>query len=67
LIGKTELNTACRPAFSRFSGSTVDCRNRSNVRFWISIRSGISRTDEIFEKFLRIRSALSVRAMVVTR
>src|SRR4029450_3269040 len=62
LIGNTELNTACRPEFSRFSGSTLVCRKRSKVCFWISIRSGMSRIGGVFEKSLRTRGSVSVRA-----
>src|SRR5215831_13718040 len=66
LIGKIELNTACRPVFSRFSGSTCVCRKRSKDCFWISIRLGISRIAGIFEKFLRIRGAFSENWFSVT-
>src|SRR5215813_3766573 len=66
LIGNTELKTACRPEFSRFSGSMLVCRKRSKVCFWISIRSGMSRIGGIFEKSLRTRSSVSVRTSSVT-
>ena len=59
LMGKTELKTACRPAFSRFSGSMRVCRKRSKDSFWISIRFGISRIRGILEKSFRTRGAFS--------
>ena len=55
LIGKTDLNTDCRPASSRSEGSRFICRNRSYDFRWISIRFGIGTVVLIFEKSLRSR------------
>ena len=55
LIGKTDLNTDCRPMSSRSEGSRVICRNRSYDFFWISIRFGIGIVVRIFEKSMRSR------------
>jgi hypothetical protein len=55
LIGKTLLNTPCRPVSSRCSGGTSSCRNLSYERFWMSIRLGMSMTFSSFAKVLRTR------------
>ena len=55
LIGKTDLNTDCKPASSRSEGSRFICRNRSYDFFWISIRFGIGTVVLIFEKSMRSR------------
>jgi hypothetical protein len=65
LIGNTEWKTAWSPTFSRFSGSTFVCRNFSKLCFWMSMRFGISRTEGILEKLLRIRGAFSENSMVL--
>src|SRR4029450_13063679 len=51
LIGKTDLNTDCRPPSSRSEGSRFICRNRSYDFRWISIRFGIGIVVLIFEKW----------------
>src|SRR5262245_41981539 len=66
LIGKTELNTAWRPRFSRFSASTDACRKRSKVCFCISIRFGICRIEGIFEQSLRMSSTFSEAMLAFT-
>src|SRR6266581_4784961 len=53
LIGKTDLNTDCRPASSRSPGRRFICRKRSYDFFWISIRFGIGTVVLIFEKSMR--------------
>ena len=55
LIGKTDLNTDCRPASSRSDGSRVICRKRSYDFFWISMRLGIGIVVRIFENSMRSR------------
>src|SRR5687768_8744202 len=55
LIGKTDLNTDCRPASSRSEGRRFICRKRSYDLRWISIRFGIGTVVLIFEKSLRSR------------
>src|SRR6266852_4723267 len=55
LIGKTDLNTDCRPASSRSLGRRFICSKRSYDFFWISIRFGIGTVVLIFEKSMRSR------------
>ena len=55
VIGKTLLNTDCRPASSRSAGITRICRKRSYEFFWISMRFGIGIDVWIFAKSTRTR------------
>src|SRR6201987_6199443 len=50
LIGKTDLNTDCRPASSRSLGRRFICRKGSYDFFCISIRFGLGTVVLIFEK-----------------
>ena len=55
LIGKTDLNTDCRPGVLALGGQAVHLQEALVDFFWISIRFGIGIVVLIFEKSMRSR------------